>query len=78
MEKFLNSILMENSQVVEQPIHLPTLMDKLTNHTVAFIESKRGQSKPFAIYHSFTSVHTPLTPSKAFRGRSQHGKYGDR
>ena len=79
MEKFLNSILMENQQIIEQPIELTTLMDKLTQFSVNFIKNQAiNGSSPFALYHAFTSVHTPLSPAPRFRGKSSHGLYGDR
>jgi hypothetical protein len=36
------------------------------------------ENRPFALYHSFTNVHTPLVASKKFRKTSPHGSYGDR
>ena len=79
MEKFLNSMLMENQEVIEQPIVLPALMDKLTQFSVNFIKIQGvNGSSPFALYHAFTSVHTPLSPARRFRGKSSHGLYGDR
>ena len=78
MEKLLNSVLMENTQVIEQPINLPTLMGKLTNFSVNFIHSVKNRSQPFLLYHSFSAVHTPLSPGQNFKGQSMHGPYGDR
>ena len=78
MEKLLNSILMENTNVIEQPIKLPLLMEKLTNYSVNFIHSMKNSTQPFLLYHAFSAVHTPLSPGNAYRGISEHGRYGDR
>ena len=78
MEKYLNSQLMEDREIVEQPIHLPSLMQKLTEKSLNFLDEMKNSSKPFALYHSFTAVHTPLRPGKKFKGQSTHGAYGDR
>ena len=79
MEKYLNSLLMDDDKVIEQPIRLPKLMQKLTKYSVDFI-NKNGanSSQPFALYHAFSAVHTPLTPNRLFKGKSSHGAYGDR
>jgi len=78
MEKYLNSLLMDDDQVIEQPIRLPKLMQKLTKYSIDFI-NKNGanSSQPFALYHAFSAVHTPLTPNRLFKGKSNHGAYGD-
>ncbi len=78
MEKYLNSVLMANKTVVEQPIQLKSLVDKLTEFSVDFIKGSKNRSGPFALYHAFPNVHTPLEPHPRFRGRSQHGRYGAR
>ena len=79
MEKRLNSLLVENTRVIEQPIDLPHLMSKLTHFSVQFIHSvKNKTTKPFLLYHSFSAVHTPLSPGPKFKGQSSHGLYGDR
>ena len=78
MEKLLNSVLMKDTNVVEQPIKLPQLMEKLTNFSLKFIHSMKNSTDPFLLYHSFSSVHTPLSPGRGFQGKSGHGPYGDR
>ena len=78
MEQYLNSQIMEDTKIIEQPINLSTLMEKLTDRSVPFIEKMKNSTKPFALYHSFSAVHTPLRPGKEFRGQSSHGAYGDR
>ena len=81
MEKLLNSILMYNMTIVEQPIRLEGLAKRLTDKSIEFIErSATGNAKrPFALFHSFTNVHTPLITGKEFKDQSisDHGAYGD-
>lgn len=51
---------------------LPTLAEK----TVEFIENQSA-TKPFFIYMPLNSPHTPISPSKAWQGKSEMGPYGD-
>ena len=78
MHKLINSVLMEDTEVSEQPLRLSTLNEKLTKRSEKFLESVKNSSQPFALYFSFAHVHTPLRPGKAFKGQSLHGPYGDR
>ena len=77
MEKFLNSFLMENNEVVEKPINLETLADNLVHKSVNFIKEASAKKKPFLLYHAFAHVHTPLATAPRHRGKSSHGPYGD-
>eukprot|EP00092_Neocalanus_flemingeri_P004807 GFUD01005175.1.p1 GENE.GFUD01005175.1~~GFUD01005175.1.p1 ORF type:complete len:561 (-),score=123.58 GFUD01005175.1:153-1835(-) len=77
MEKFLNSFVMENNEVVEKPINLETLADKLIDKSLAFIESAVARNEPFLLYHAFAHVHTPLATDPRHKGKSVHGPYGD-
>ena len=54
----------ENNEVVEKPIDLATLSDKLVTKSVEFIKNSQadGGAAPFLLYHSFAHVHTPLVP----------------
>ena len=73
----LISILSENNEVVEKPIKLASLSNKLVQKSVNFIKQGEGDSRPFLLYHSFAHVHTPLDTEDKFRGVSPHGRYGD-
>ncbi|MGH0149206.1 UNVERIFIED_CONTAM: hypothetical protein FKN15_014460 [Acipenser sinensis] len=70
-----NCIIMKNQDVIEQPMTLETLPQRLLNEAEYFIE--RNQQRPFFLFFSFAHVHTPLFTSKDFMGKSQHGLYGD-
>ncbi|NOZ55284.1 MAG: arylsulfatase [Calditrichaeota bacterium] len=52
------------------------VLDKLTEKAVNYIESqKKGQ--PFFLYFALTAPHTPILPTKPFRGKSHTNAYGD-
>jgi len=76
--KLLNSLLMRNYEVVEQPMDLyDNLTQKLVTEGVEFMESQVAAAKPFFLVISWLQVHTALYTSKEFEGVSKHGKYGD-
>ena len=92
MEKYLNSMLVYNKTIVEQPIKLESLAKKLTDKSVEFLENYNANvdsakeemrnsqaQKPFALFHSFSNVHTPLVTGNEFKGKAPgiHGAYGD-
>ncbi len=43
----------------------------------AFIKASATSKNPFFLYLPLTSPHTPIVPSKKWRGRSSLGNYGD-
>lgn len=67
---------MENTKIVEQPVRLHTLTDKLTDKAIDYIKS--ASEKPFAIYMSYPNVHVPHITNPRNKGKSNHGHYGDR
>ncbi|XP_076858118.1 arylsulfatase D [Brachyhypopomus gauderio] len=70
-----NCIIMRNHQVVEQPMNLDTLNQRLMTEAEQFVE--RNQNRPFLLFLSLAHVHTPLFTSRDFSGMSKHGLYGD-
>lgn len=48
---------------------------QLTDKTIAYI--KKNKKKPFFIYLAYPMPHIPLYASKAFKGKSRRGLYGD-
>jgi arylsulfatase A-like enzyme len=52
---------------------LPTITDK----TCEFIRTRSKDSKPFFVYFSLTSPHTPLVPLPEWKGKSGLGDYAD-
>lgn len=78
MEKFCNSFLLENNEVVEKPINLQKLSANLVDKSVEIIGAVKTDPRPFLLYHSFAHVHTPLATGDQFDATSPgHGKYGD-
>ena len=52
---------------------LPTLTDKAS----AYIHDHAKQEKPFFLYFTMTGPHTPILPTKEFKGKTKLGDYGD-
>ncbi|XP_063161125.1 arylsulfatase H-like isoform X2 [Candoia aspera] len=73
--RYWNCMLMRDHTVIEQPINLENAASRIVKESVAFIE--RNKERPFLLFVSFFHVHTPCFTTKMFRGKSQHGLYGD-
>lgn len=56
---------------------LEAVLPRLADEAAAFVESQAGADRPFFLYYSLTSPHTPIAPSKAFQGRSGLNAYAD-
>lgn len=67
--------LMRDEVVIEAPVKQASLTQRYTEEAISFIT--RNKKKPFFLYLPHTSVHLPLFPGEAFKGKSQNGKYGD-
>ncbi|XP_045134407.1 arylsulfatase F-like isoform X2 [Portunus trituberculatus] len=75
--KYANSRLFRNDQVVEAPIELDGLSQRLVEESRRFLEAHARDEKPFFLMHSFGHVHTPMFSAPHMAGRSKHGRYGD-
>jgi len=62
--KIINSVLMRNDQVIEQPIKLEGITDRLVNEASNFITSQVSQDKPFLVVLNFIKVHTGMNLPK--------------
>uniref|UniRef100_A0A672PWC9 Steroid sulfatase n=1 Tax=Sinocyclocheilus grahami TaxID=75366 RepID=A0A672PWC9_SINGR len=71
----LNCFVMRGPEIVEQPYTSDNLTQRMTSEAKEFLE--RNSERPFLLFFSFLQVHTGLFASPLFRGRSQHGLYGD-
>ena len=69
--------VMRDGAVVEQPVVLATLPDRLTDEALAFVTENGAAGTPFLLYYAFLQPHTPLFVSERFLGRSRRGLYGD-
>jgi arylsulfatase A len=55
---------------------LPNLTSEAVN-TIDRLSADSKNGKPFFLYFALTGPHTPWLPTKAFKGKSQVGLYGD-
>jgi arylsulfatase A-like enzyme len=72
--------LMRDETIIEQPAVQETLTLRYTREALHFIRShghENNQDQPFLLYLAYTFPHVPLHASKAFRGKSPRGLYGD-
>jgi arylsulfatase A len=67
--------LMRDNVIVEFPADQTTLTKRYAEIAVQFIE--QNKDKPFFIYMTPAMPHIPLFASKAFKGKSKAGLYGD-
>ena len=73
----LNGVVMRGKEVVEQPVRLSDLTERLTKESVDFVRRNAKKKKPFLALVSFHKVHVPLSSREPFLGKSDHGLYGD-
>ncbi|KAJ8314148.1 hypothetical protein KUTeg_008709 [Tegillarca granosa] len=73
----LNSVLMRNFDVVEQPIQLESLMSRYVSEGLEYLQQRKNDGSPFLLFLSWDRVHTAFKIPKEFRGKSKHGRYGD-
>ena len=59
--KLMNSVLMRGHQVIEQPIRLEGITDRLVDETQRFINDQVTQEKPFLVVLNFIKVHSGLS-----------------
>ncbi|KAG0722367.1 Steryl-sulfatase [Chionoecetes opilio] len=77
MDRHLNTIVMEDEVVVQQPVVLQGVSQLLASHSVSLIARYAREERPFFLYHSFLHTHTPMFTVPEMAGRSAHGRYGD-
>uniref|UniRef100_A0A8C6S599 Arylsulfatase D n=1 Tax=Neogobius melanostomus TaxID=47308 RepID=A0A8C6S599_9GOBI len=70
-----NCVLMRDGQVVEQPLRVETLSQRLLQEAQGFVH--RNKDRPFLLFFSLAHIHTPLFTNPQFMGKSRHGLYGD-
>jgi steryl-sulfatase len=67
--------LHDQETLVSQPIDLDNLGARLTFRATEYIRAHAAE--PFFLYLAFPHTHTALFAHPQFKGRSQHGAYGD-
>ncbi|NXH29203.1 STS sulfatase, partial [Myiagra hebetior] len=73
--RHLNCFLMRDHQIIQQPLSYENLTQRLTKEAMQFIG--RNTDVPFLLVLSYLHVHTALYASENFKGKSNHGLYGD-
>ncbi|XP_045187267.2 steryl-sulfatase-like isoform X2 [Mercenaria mercenaria] len=73
----LSSFIHRNYDLVEQPIRLAGLSQRLVNEGLEFIQNATAAEKPFLLVMSWVHMHVFLRTAKEFEGRSKFGRYGD-
>lgn len=68
--------LFEDDRVTRLVEH-EDMLPLLTRHASDYIAERAGTGKPFFLYLALNSPHTPIVPSKEWRGKSGLGDYGD-
>jgi len=69
------SVLMQNTQIIEEPVELDNLTERYTDRALDFMQ--RAGNSPFFLYLAHTFPHIPLAASSNFLGKSGLGLYGD-
>ncbi|PVD24528.1 hypothetical protein C0Q70_15011 [Pomacea canaliculata] len=75
--KLLNSFMYRNYEMVEQPIHLPSVTRKLVAESERFVRASHEAGQPFLLVVSWLHVQAAIATAPEFRGRSRYGPYGD-
>jgi hypothetical protein len=73
----INSILMRNGEVIEQPFRIEGSTERFVRESKHFMTDAMQSEKPFLLVLNFVKVHTVHKPSPTFRGKSAHGPFGD-
>jgi arylsulfatase A len=68
-------VMIDGDQVVENNPSDNTLVQRYTEHAIAFLEA--NQNKPFFLYVPHNMAHVPLGATDAFRGTTPRGLYSD-
>ena len=73
---FVSCPVFENTDIIEQPAHLPTLSTKYSNAALGFIRANAGKN-PFFLYMAFTHVHQPQFSGEHYTNTTLRGPFGD-
>lgn len=63
--------------MMEKGWKLENILPTLARKSAAWIKQAAQKEKPYFLYMSLTSPHTPIAPSKAFQGKSGISTYAD-
>lgn len=68
--------VIENDRVIAHD-EVVNMLPRLTEKSVAYIDSRAGNEEPFFLYVPLGSPHTPIVPGEDWKGKSGLGDYGD-
>ena len=63
--------------IIEKGWKFDRILPKLAEKSVEYINDAATKDKPYFLYLSLTSPHSPIAPSAAFRGKSGISAYAD-
>ena len=69
--------LYQDMEIIEQPVDLTSLTEKMTDYSKQFILDSLHADTPFFLFYSFYQVHFPQFSSIKFRNSSLRGAFGD-
>ncbi|XP_050692184.1 arylsulfatase A-like [Eriocheir sinensis] len=69
--------LYSDTTIIEQPVDLLTLTQRLVHNATAFINESAASDTPFFLYFPFLHIHHPQFASEMFAGTSDRGLLGD-
>lgn len=73
----MSSFVHRNYDLVEQPIRLAGLSQRLVNEGLEFIQNATSKNQPFLLVMSWIHMHVYIRTAKEFEGKSKFGRYGD-
>ncbi|XP_045187272.2 arylsulfatase H-like [Mercenaria mercenaria] len=73
----LTSFVHRNYDLVEQPIRLAGLSQRLVSEGLEFMQNATAAGKPFLLVMSWVHMHVSIRTAKEFEGISKFGRYGD-
>lgn len=73
--EYWNVPLLRDTKEIERPADQTTITKRYTEEAVKFIRASKD--KPFFLYLAHNMPHVPLFASKAHKGKSERGPYGD-
>lgn len=68
--------VVENRSVIEHD-ETVNMLPRLIDQSVAYLDRRKDSKQPFFLYVPFGSPHTPIVPTKEWKGRSGMGAYAD-
>lgn len=68
--------VIEDDRVIEHD-DVVNMLPRLTKKSVEYIASRAGSKQPFFLYLPLGSPHTPIVPTREWKGKSGLGDYGD-